>query len=382
VKVDPALQPSKALAARTGTTRDEQRLNCCIESRPIRTTRVIRLRPRAAYWDAPLGLPRRRSPSPQRAQLELGCVEWRDVRAGVAALGAEEAVGARVEGKGLEGLEGWVEEPDVADALARVDGEFVGAIDCCGGGREDFGDPIGGQLEGRGVGDARNAFTPPPSEIFIAGAARGRRSYRLPPPNPLQLHRRGLEWFGIDDVITAMSCEQHPVFGLQAVDFERLGEGVEQPEVGDAGAGVDGELAGAIEAAGGGREHFTDPVGWEGEEHVLRRRWHALALPACHVGDDDLLSQVQLWLIQDPPAAGTAVAELHAGDESGAQCRIAEGMRARRARTYEQLSVDNLTHLMLGQRDDVVVRCWSPSGHRHAVKIARRESSPNTEAPA
>lgn len=47
---------------------------------------------------------------------------------------------------------------------------------------------------------------------------------------------------------------------------------------------------------------------------------------------------------------GTAVAELHAGYESGAQRRSTDGMRTRWSRTYEQLSVDNLTQLMLGFR--------------------------------
>lgn len=60
------------------------------------------------------------SPSPQRAQLQLQRVEGPDVGAGVAAPGAQEAVGAGVERERFEGLEAWIEEPDVAHALARV----------------------------------------------------------------------------------------------------------------------------------------------------------------------------------------------------------------------------------------------------------------------
>jgi hypothetical protein len=134
---------------------------------------------------------------------------------------------------------------------------------------------------------------------------------------------------GIAEVVAIVDCQEYPVFGLQAVDFECLCEG--------------------------------------------------LPLSACHVGYDDIIAQVQLGLIQDPPAARTAVAELRARYESGVQRRIAESVRARWMRTYEKFAVDKLAHLVLGQRDDVVGGRGSPSGQRRARKVARYPSSPNAE---
>jgi hypothetical protein len=76
-----------------------------------------------------------------------------------------------------------------------------------------------------------------------ARAAQGRRQWgdvapprteALPPPNSLQIHGDRLEGFRTDDIITTMRCEQYPVFGLEAVDFEGFREGIEQPEVGTA----------------------------------------------------------------------------------------------------------------------------------------------------
>jgi hypothetical protein len=103
------------------------------------------------------------SARPDRSELNF---EGRYAQLGVAAPGAEQAVGARVEGKGFEGLQAWGEEPDVTDALARVEWGLVGASDGGGGGREDFGDLVGGKLEGCCVGHLRHAFTAPPGEIW------------------------------------------------------------------------------------------------------------------------------------------------------------------------------------------------------------------------
>jgi hypothetical protein len=65
-----------------------------------------------------------------------------------------------------------------------------------------------------------------------------------------------------------------------------LFEGVEDPEEGDAFAGVDGAFA-AVDVGGGRGDDFTDPVGREGDG-VFGESGESFAAPAHDVGDEDV----------------------------------------------------------------------------------------------
>jgi hypothetical protein len=81
------------------------------------------------------------------------------------------------------------------------------------------------------------------------------------------------------------------------------------------------------------------------------------------------LPQMKLGFVQNPPASGAAVAELHASEQCGAERRSTGGMRDSRARTDVKLARDELADYVLGQRDEVVVVCGAPSRHRQGAKV-------------
>lgn len=88
---------------------------------------------------------------------------------------------------------------------------------------------------------------------------------------------------------------------LQMVDLQGAGIGVHQPQVRHTLAGVDGHLQGAVGARGGRGEDLTGPVRGELEPGRLRQLGHALTAPAGDVGDDDVATQMELGLVEDPP---------------------------------------------------------------------------------
>jgi hypothetical protein len=210
------------------------------------------------------------------------------------------------------------------------------------------------------------------AEIFVGRATRSDACQGLPAPKAFQIEFNGFEWLCAHDVVAAVSCQQHPVVTVEAVGFEGLIEGVEQPQVRDAGAGVDGELFGAVEAARGWGEDFAHPVGGQREKALARGRWQSLSPPTRDVGHDDVFDEMELGLVQDPPAAGATVTKLHAGEQYGAEGGGADGVGHGWSRTNVQLALHEFAHQVLGQRDEVVVGRGSPSGQRHAWKVARR----------
>jgi hypothetical protein len=94
---------------------------------------------------------------------------------------------------------------------------------------------------------------------------------------------------------------------------------------------VNGKLAGAIEATGGEREHFADPVGSQRKESLPWARRHALASSTGDIGDDHVLDDVHLWLTEDPPSSGPPVTELHLRNKARSESHGPERVWTRRA---------------------------------------------------
>lgn len=208
-------------------------------------------------------------------------------------------------------------------------------------------------------------------EIAVGGVARGDTCHDLPPPQALQIDLYHFERLSAHDFVSAMSREQHPVLAFESVCLECLVERVQKPKVRNMRTGVDRELLGAIESTGGGREDFADPVRSECEDALARRRGQSLSAPARDIGNDNVCSEMNLGLVQDPPAAGAAVPELHAGKQCGAERRGAEGVGTGWPRADLQFACDQLPHQVLGQRDDIVVGRGALSRQRHGARVAR-----------
>ena len=69
---------------------------------------------------------------------------------------------------------------------------------------------------------------------------------------------------------------------------------------------IDGALAVQVELAGRGREFFARPVRRQRAVRRVGIDRHSFAAPAGQIGDEDVLAQVQLRFVDDPPAAGAA----------------------------------------------------------------------------
>src|SRR5260221_14643637 len=105
----------------------------------------------------------------------------------------------------------------------------------------------------------------------------------------------------------------------------------------DARGGTDPKLPAAVDALGGRREDFANPVGSEGEEGRVRYRRHALTSPTAQIGHEDVLAGMTLGLVDDPPASRAIVPEVERakdGAETGGGYRVARS----RPRAKEELA--------------------------------------------
>jgi hypothetical protein len=383
-------------------------------------------------------------PRPKPGQLQLQRLERRDARRLRAAPSTEQLVASSGEGEreGFERLQARIDQLDVRNALVGVDGEFLDAVEGGRGRGEDFGDPVGREVESGGIGHFGHARAAPagevgdenvgakvqfglvqddPSagaaapamkgvtehhaeqrgdrsvwptrarlrvqlssddladdvprqreEIVVSGAARGDVRHDSPSPKTLQIELHHLERLGTYDVIAAMSRQQYPVFALESVGFEGLVERIEKPQVRNAGAGVERELLGAVEAARGRGKDLAHPVRSDREKALAWRCGQSFTPPAGDVGHDDVFDQMELGLVQDPPPTGPAVPELHAREQRRAERGGTHGVGNRWSWTDVQLSIHEFTDQLLGQRHEIIVGRGAPSRQRHAPKVARR----------
>jgi hypothetical protein len=126
--------------------------------------------------------------------------------------------------------------------------------------------------------------------------------------------------------------------------------------VGDPGLGVDPELATAIDPLGCGREHLADPIGHQGEERLTGDGRHSLPPPASQVRHNDVLAEMQLRLVEDPPPAGPVDTPVEGISENHADLRSHRRVRLPRPGAQEQFPIEDLGHLVLGGVQHVLVR--------------------------
>ena len=131
--------------------------------------------------------------------------------------------------------------------------------------------------------------------------------HHSPSPDALQLDLDCVERFGANLFVAGVGRQEYPMASLEAVYFEGLEVGIEEPKVRHAETSVERELAGAVESASG----------WRQDLRLSKRVGHC-------------------------------------------------GSRA-----DDQLSIHDLAHEMLRQREDVLVAGSAPRGLRHCDKIAR-----------
>src|SRR5260221_14504200 len=129
----------------------------------------------------------------------------------------------------------------------------------------------------------------------------------------------------------------------------------------DARGGTDPKLPAAVDALGGRREDFANPVGGKGEEGRVRYRRHALTSPTAQIGHEDVLAEMTLGLEEDSPASGTIV-PVPKRDKGAEELGASNRVPRRGPRAQEKLAVQDLRHLVLGGVQHVFVgRSLQPS---------------------
>src|SRR2546422_32307 len=198
-----------------------------------------------------------------------------------------------------------------------------------------------------------------------------------PPAAHVELER--FERFGADEYSPLVCGCRDPTATDQAVDLERPCERIDEPEMSDPFARVDRHLAVAVERAGAGGERLAGPVRSLLEPGDVREFGHVLAPPARKIRDEDIVAEVQLGLVQDPPAARLPCrarrlvegAQVHAHRRGGE--RVGRGGPGAR----DQLAVDELGHQVLGSLDDVLVGGPPSRGaHRASIPWRARRTMP------
>jgi hypothetical protein len=121
---------------------------------------------------------------------------------------------------------------------------------------------------------------------------------------------------------------------------------------------VDGELPLAIVTRGAGRDDFADPIRREGEVRRLGNGRQALAAPAGEVGHENIVSEVQLGLVEDPPAPWTTAAAVIRRPELASQDGRRHSVTWSGPGRHDELAGDDLANDVLGQRQQIVVRGW------------------------
>src|SRR5262249_39642729 len=126
------------------------------------------------------------------------------------------------------------------------------------------------------------------SHRLDADASLSNRSLR-------KLERDGVVRLGAHD-LGILVCGEDLVAGLlQSQDLEQLGNGINKPYVRPLFGRIDGKLVGL---------HLADRS--EVERGLVRTPRKALSAPAAEVGDEDVLAEVQLRLMDDDPPAWAA----------------------------------------------------------------------------
>ena len=147
--------------------------------------------------------------------------------------------------------------------------------------------------------------------------------------------------------------------------------GSHQPQVLDPFAGIDGTLAVQVELARRGGEHLAYPVRRQGDVGRVGIVGHPLPAPPRQVRHQDVLVEMQLRLVDDPPPARTAAALAEGAYQLIAQIRARQRMRHGGPRLGVELPIDDLGHPIRRGVEHVLV---GGPGRRFGLAAPRRRT--------
>ncbi len=184
-------------------------------------------------------------------------------------------------------------------------------------------------------------------------------------PEAVQGKLGGVEGRLANGIVVLERGEQGPAPVVQLVHLQRLQVGVHQPEMAYPFAGVDGHLQYPVGAGGGRGEDLAYPVGRKLEPGCIGQLGHAFAPPAGEVRYQDLLAQVELGFVEDPPATRAAAASTIRVPQVTTQSGIRHGMSGCGPGVGMKAAVNDFPHLVFRQGEEVLVGGFSLGGLAH-----------------
>src|SRR6185503_6233095 len=150
---------------------------------------------------------------------------------------------------------------------------------------------------------ARRSSTTSPRSSARGWCSRRSEGWLVRPPAPHVDGRRLEGWDG-HGLARGERDLDGPASASEAIDLERSCRWLDEPEMLHADARIDRHLARAVQATARRRDDFADPIRRNGEVGFRWQARHALAPPPGDVGDEDVIPEMQLGFIEDPPPTG------------------------------------------------------------------------------
>jgi hypothetical protein len=176
------------------------------------------------------------------------------------------------------------------------------------------------------------------------------------PPQHIKRERMCLKRWRRHSIHVSKRCCNRPTSVCRELeDFQCAQYGVDIPSVLNFEGAIDSKLARAIQASRRGRQHLAHPI-WRRFE--IGRRRHVrqpLPSPAHDIRDNDVRTEMQLWLVQQNPAARTAATTIERVREFATEAARCASVFWRRPWVSIQHAVHNLTDHVFRQCFDFPV---------------------------
>jgi hypothetical protein len=203
-----------------------------------------------------------------------------------------------------------------------------------------------------------------------AGAQRP--TSRLGEPERIELELDGVERLRADSRVVAEHAYAEPIFPLEPIDLECSCEGIHEPRVVDSLARIDRHLVGAVDRLGAPRKDLAHEIGTHAEVGGAGAL-ESLFAPAGKVGNDDVVTEVQLGFVEENPTPRTAAATVEGTAEVHPEHRRRSGVRRGRPRIGVERAEEHLRdHVRRSVEHVLVGRAFSCGIDHDASKRSTR----------
>ena len=152
-----------------------------------------------------------------------------------------------------------------------------------------------------------------------------------------------------------MNRISNPLVVVASQNFQGASSRVHQPRMCYARSRIHTELPVAIEVGGIRGQHLTNPIWCSREVRRVRQRRHPLPSPARDVRHNHGSCQVQLRLVENPPAARSTMAVIEGRTQRETYGRTCAGVSRGWSWRDEEFTVHDFADDMVAQGEDVLV---------------------------